>query len=666
MRKVLIILMETLWLGVFLLVPLYFVYFPELFGLKLNFLQTEQVFEINKIVLFRLLVEILIFFWLIQKLLLIPKTKKTLPWVFKVSLVCLVIGLLGTLIWSRIGWVNWWGNYNRHQGVFSYLHYLFFCWIIFDQLGTGERLQRILRIISLAGFLTAFYAILQYFSLDPVSVYLKTDVFLGRPFSSLGHPNYLGYFLILTLPFSVFITVQAKRNFTKALGIFNILVQLVALGFTFSRGAWLGILAAGWFYSLIYGLAHKKKAIHFCWVVPLIVIALLIAVNVWPSSKGRLTLAGENSRSLQSRLLVWQASWHAFQKNPLGGTGLDTFYLIFPRYQNQKLLTLEQPNEIADRTHNGVLETLVNTGLIGLITYLIFLVSLYLVCLKTVFQNKSNAKLILLGLSVLFGLGVANQFGFSTTVHQVYFWGIVAILLWLISDRKQIQYKGGLLQIGRTLIGLLLISAVLLAIKLNLNAGRANHYFYLAQNELGTKKLALLQRTIQLDPWTPNYQYNLLNFQLNNTLSLNPETIKTVGRLTNFQDYEYWLIKGEWEMRNDQPEEAEKSFQEAAVLGPYQIRVFETWGRALYESGDYKKATRPFEAILDFMPNFWQYDGTIAKQSPLTQDAYRRFFKDNPNFRRIFWYLGESYAKLGRTQKAEEYEKHWNTETLEQ
>jgi hypothetical protein len=83
--------------------------------------------------------------------------------------------------------------------------------------------------------------------------------------------------------------------------------------------------------------------------------------------------------TIHCRIIVWQIAWRGFLEHPLFGWGPENFELPFARYYNPRLGTAECGEVWFDRVHNIVLDTLVNSGIFGLLNYLlIFVVAVYL------------------------------------------------------------------------------------------------------------------------------------------------------------------------------------------------------------------------------------------------------------------------------------------------
>ena len=153
-------------------------------------------YELAKLVVFRFDLYVGLGFWFVK---ILNEGGITLPVSFKNKWILLLVGLVLIVLLFH-GWlglipnVNFWGSYFRQQGVFSYIHYILFGFVVMTGL-RWEQIRRILLVAVGALFLTLIYGIAQTFGF--IIGQWNIDSFLGRVFSSFGHPNYFGSYLVL-------------------------------------------------------------------------------------------------------------------------------------------------------------------------------------------------------------------------------------------------------------------------------------------------------------------------------------------------------------------------------------------------------------------------------------------------------------------------------------
>lgn len=150
-----------------------------------------------------------------------------------------------------------------------------------------------------------------------------------------------------------------------------------------------------------------------------------------PAAQGTETalaeLGGTNSGEI--RLIVWQGTVDIIKKNPLFGTGVETF--AFSYYQNRPAahnLTSEW-DYLYNKAHNEYLNYAATTGLVGLSTYLL-MIGWFLFTTIRYLISKNHKSSIINRHSILLGLAlvgsyasilVSNFFGFSVVLVNLLF-----------------------------------------------------------------------------------------------------------------------------------------------------------------------------------------------------------------------------------------------------
>jgi putative inorganic carbon (hco3(-)) transporter len=146
------------------------------------------------------------------------------------------------------------------------------------------------------------------------------------------------------------------------------LVALLAFGgllVSFSRGAWLGALAAGFVLILMLGPERLVRSRRFYWLLGsgalLVVIGIVSALALGIE---RLNPLGESS---SIRLLTWASAWRMLLDHPLLGIGLDQFVVYYPQYIDPSLANTNEINTAYP--HNLFLDIALRMGLLGLIAF---------------------------------------------------------------------------------------------------------------------------------------------------------------------------------------------------------------------------------------------------------------------------------------------------------
>jgi|GEM_PF-3112461 len=99
--------------------------------------------------------------------------------------------------------------------------------------------------------------------------------------------------------------------------------------------------------------------------------------------------------SLQSRILIWQATLAVFRSHPVIGVGAGNLNEVIPPYYPEKLLKRFQGKLEAGTSHNEYLQILAETGILGGFSFLTFLVLLLYFAVKVSWRRaKKNAEFL--------------------------------------------------------------------------------------------------------------------------------------------------------------------------------------------------------------------------------------------------------------------------------
>ncbi len=361
------ILRFLILLGIFAvtLVPLYVassMYFPFITG---------------KNFLFRIVVEVMLGLWLI----LIYRDKTARPqksWLL-ISLTTLLFFQIIATLFSQNPSRSFWSNFERMEGLVSYLHtYLFF--IILVSVMKGKEVWHwLLNTTVVVSVITSLYGFSQ------VMGWAEIHQGSTRLDASLGNAAYLATYLlfhIFILSYLFFATSPKNKLLRLTYGIIT-LFELIILYFTATRGAILGLLGGLFLLLLLTAWKRTGRLRKFSLITlgSLIVFVVLfwsfrttplIAKN---QVLGRFAEISISDISKQPRFMIWTMSVQGFKEHPVFGWGPENYSLVFQKYYNPAMYGQEP---WFDRSHNVILDNLINFGLLGLLAYLsIFFTAIY-------------------------------------------------------------------------------------------------------------------------------------------------------------------------------------------------------------------------------------------------------------------------------------------------
>lgn len=218
-----------------------------------------------------------------------------------------------------------------------------------------------------------------------------------RAFGTFPHPNVLGGFLAVSLIwiFDTFLKSFAKerRSLTSLFLFFVILLGLLALFLSFSQSAWAALVLGVLLYFLAGQLRRPGQYVFLFLASTLLVTSLMLIYYLpfdSPSSR-RADLTG-------AAITVWRA-------RPLTGVGPGNFVAASPYFWKEPV-------------HNIYLLMLSETGLLGLASFLIFL----LLCLKNALRTAVRFPLPLVVLAQVLFLGLFDHYLLTSSAGSLLFW----------------------------------------------------------------------------------------------------------------------------------------------------------------------------------------------------------------------------------------------------
>jgi O-antigen ligase len=270
--------------------------------------------------------------------------------------------------------------------------------------------------------IAGLYAIIQYFTLLGLPpAWWGNSIEPKRALSFFVHPN---FYALWSAPLLAFLIPDVALNLkSKILNFKSIawLIGAIGLLLSLSRSGWLGLAAAIVVY-LIVAADKKTRKIIFAGAV----IALAI-VAYYPNLRYRILLPFYGEKSADSRVELWTDGLRAVKESPILGLGLTGFAKQYGQLNTDP--TLDTHNF----PHNIFLNFWVETGLLGLITFL-WLISLHIYRgLRAVFppqeMGRGRGEVDLISLSIsLFLIALL----FQGLVDNPYFKNDLALVFWII------------------------------------------------------------------------------------------------------------------------------------------------------------------------------------------------------------------------------------------
>jgi len=432
-NKILNLLIEINYLAIVFFTPIFFALF----------LKTNNAFELNKIILFKILVLILLLLTVIK--IIINFNKNILKNLFSnimlnkylfIILLFLIVLCLST-IFSINTQTSFNGLYTRQEGLVSYLFYFLFFVLLIINVKNNKQIKKIINVTVFSSLVVCIYGLIQASGNDPFIWIESTKI---RITSTFGQPNMLASYLLLVIPLNIYLLISNKKLVLKIIYFIILISQLLCLFFTYSISGFVGfifgIIIVGIFYLYFNKIKFKKNAKYLILGFLILFFGLLI-INFQNNSvlKSKFNnLFSPNTGSTSARIDFWKASSKAILKKPLLGYGLETQRDVLVEYYDKSWGIHSNVNTVPNRAHNLFLDILLTIGIIGLLAYLALLYLFF----KLILLNIKNNNYKKLNFAILLSIAsylISLMFNFSFVVGEIYFWLLFAIII-ILSELK--------------------------------------------------------------------------------------------------------------------------------------------------------------------------------------------------------------------------------------
>lgn len=240
------------------------------------------------------------------------------------------------------------------------------------------------------GFLVSVLAIVQYFTFNGKLYWFRELRYGGIPFGPFVNRNHFAGFVELIVPpgLALFLLRADEEERLPLLAVLTLL-PIGALFLSASRGGIVGFFVELGL-ILILVLFRRRTRSQFITLASILVLAC--ALVAWLGVGRALDRFGtyrqlELSDSFRYQILG--DTLHMFRHHPLVGTGLGTFQEAFPPYESRYI------ENIVNHAHNDYAELLAETGLVGGLLGLFFLVVFFREARLRLSQTKSSQDLAL-------------------------------------------------------------------------------------------------------------------------------------------------------------------------------------------------------------------------------------------------------------------------------
>lgn len=256
-------LLEAGWLIAAIVVPLFFNIY------------SQRVFEPDKLSILRSISLAMVAIWLIK---LADEglhlDKPFVQWLRETPLVIPTLLLAGVYLLSTATSIcpriSFWGSYQRLQGTYTTLSYIVIFFITLMHLKRREQLERLISVIIITSIPISIYGIIQHMGKDPLP--WGGDV-TRRVASNMGNAIFVAAYLIMVFFLTLERVIKSMGLLLREEGtkgtiesiaggvyLFALIVQVMCVFFSQSRGPWVGLLGGLYAFMLIILVAMRNQA----------------------------------------------------------------------------------------------------------------------------------------------------------------------------------------------------------------------------------------------------------------------------------------------------------------------------------------------------------------------------------------------------------------------
>lgn len=318
---------------------------------------------------FRILIEVIFGLWLILALR-NASYRPRFSWIW-IALAAFVGIVLVADLHGANSMKSIWSNFERMEGWVTLAHLLAYFFVIATVLNTEKLWMAFFNTTVGASVLMGLYGLVQ------LSGHAVIDQGGNRVDAKFGNATYLAIYALIHVFITLILFYRWRGNmFVRLYYVAAIVLQLIMLYYTATRGAILGFLGGILLSAFILMVIERKRP-----VVRKISIGALVAVVIIIGGfftvkntdfvrnsevLNRFATISTSSGTVRARFTIWNMAWQGVKERPLLGWGQENFNLVFNKYYNP-VLYADEP--WFDRTHDIIFDWLIAAGILGLISY---------------------------------------------------------------------------------------------------------------------------------------------------------------------------------------------------------------------------------------------------------------------------------------------------------
>jgi probable O-glycosylation ligase (exosortase A-associated) len=266
--------------------------------------------------------------------------------------------------------------------------------------------------------------------------------FTGPPSTQIEDRNHLALAILMVIPLMNYLRVQSAQVWIRVGLLAAMLLSVLAVIGTYSRGGFIGLVVLG---GMIW-LRSRHKLASLVLVGSSVALVMQVAPPAWLDRMSTIQTADQADDSFKSRLVAWQTYLAAAQDRPLTGAGLYALNSapVFFQYQPYETIAAFE-NTRPRAAHSIYFQVLGELGVIAFLVYFIALAvaltsvmlnapSLHTIPNDMVLQDLHSA--ILLSISIFLIVGAALSAAFYDPILIILVAASASRHLWLTNKYR--------------------------------------------------------------------------------------------------------------------------------------------------------------------------------------------------------------------------------------
>jgi putative inorganic carbon (HCO3(-)) transporter len=349
------------------------------------------------------------------------------------------------MIWSNFGWF-YFGfvvligftvfsaeNYFYALQVFRVMFGFFVMFIVcVNVVDNYDRMRKLIWLMLAIHLFFSLKGIYNYvYSIAP-SGDQQTSGVIGSSF--LADENDFALALNIMVPFAYFGVIYSKRLYSKVLAFIVLTSLVLGVVASFSRGGWVGLLAALGFCFL----RTRRRIVSFAFAV----LFLIVLDSVAPRSywKEISTITDTEETTAVTRLHYWKAAVRMYLDYPIVGVGANNGGVHMPDY----VTGFADPATQWGRAFHGTLpQVLAELGTIGIVLYLAMIIIAFRYLLKIrrdALKSGDRTEIVNYSDSIFGGIiAYLATATFLSTAYYPQLWTLFALTMILVRCPRRIS-----------------------------------------------------------------------------------------------------------------------------------------------------------------------------------------------------------------------------------